>query len=139
MTHAQKERIASLRGEGASYSQIAATLGISENTVKSYGRRNRLDNAVAETQIIPVATSPCAQCGRPMTITKRQDKRFCSDACRLIWWKEHPQALHRKAIYSFSCSHCGVSFDSYGNSHRKYCSRGCYAKAKTIQPVGVRS
>ena len=139
MTYAQKERIASLRGEGASYAHIAAALGMSENTVKSYGRRNRLDTAVVEATSIPAATSPCAHCGGPMIITKRQDKRFCSDACRLAWWKEHPQALNRKAIYHFSCYHCGASFDSYGNSHRKYCSRGCYAKAKTIRPLEVCS
>ena len=139
MTHAQKERIASLRGAGASYAQIAAALSLSENTVKSYGRRNRLDNVAAEALNAPVATGSCAQCGRAMILSKRQDKRFCSDACRMTWWKEHPQALNRKAIYHFSCSHCGASFDSYGNNHRKYCSRGCYAKAKTIRPMEVCS
>jgi len=139
MTHAQKERIASLRADGASYSQIAVALGISDNTIKSYGRRNRLDDTAAEAQIIPVVTSPCAQCGESMIVTKRQDKRFCSDTCRSTWWKEHPKALNRKAVYHFCCSHCGAFFDSYGNNHRKYCSRGCYAKAKTTRLVEVRS
>ena len=132
MTNTQKQRIAAMRGNGESYASIAAALGLSENTVKSHGRRYRLDDITTEVQNSPVMTSPCAQCGKPMSVTKRRDKRFCSDTCRLTWWKERPQALNRKAIYHFSCSHCGAPFHCYGNNHRKYCSRGCYAKAKTI-------
>ena len=40
MTAAQKQRIESLRGKGESYAAIADDLGIPENTIKSYCRRN---------------------------------------------------------------------------------------------------
>lgn len=40
MTDAQKENIRYLRGEGLGYRAIASRLGISENTVKSFCRRN---------------------------------------------------------------------------------------------------
>ncbi len=55
-----------------------------------------------------------------------QHQKFCSDKCRMAWWKAHPDQLNRKAIYHMVCAHCGQPFDSYGNSHRKYCSRACY-------------
>ena len=141
MTYAQKQRIARLRGEGASYAQIGAQLGLSENTVKSYGRRNQLDAAVTMAQNSTGIVSACEHCGQPMALSGQRTKRFCSNACRSAWWKEHPEALDRKAIYKFTCSYCGAAFDCYGNNHRKYCSRGCYAKAKTIlaRPMEVCS
>lgn len=42
MLEVQKENIRYLRGEGLGYGAIAARLGISENTVKSFCRRNGL-------------------------------------------------------------------------------------------------
>jgi len=141
VTHAQKERIASLRGEGASYAQIAAALGVSENTVKSYGRRNRLDSPTEKSPATAAMSCVCDHCGKPLGVSTQKARRFCSDACRMKWWKGHPEAVNRKATYHFTCSHCGASFHSYGNSHRKYCSHGCYAKAKTIvaRPLEVCS
>jgi len=133
MTHFQKERIASLRGEGASYAQIAAALGKSKNTIQAHCRRYGLGSGVS----IKYTGRVCDHCGKRLATSSRKNKRFCSDACRLTWWKEHPEALDRKAIYSFACSCCGAAFDSYGNSHRKYCSRTCYARAKTILAVEV--
>ena len=48
MTDAQKENIRYLRGEGLGYRAIAARLGISENTVKSFCRRNNLTPRMVE-------------------------------------------------------------------------------------------
>ena len=42
MTTAQKQQIEFLRDKGESYATIAYDLGISENTVKSYCRRNNI-------------------------------------------------------------------------------------------------
>lgn len=42
MTDAQKEQVRYLRCEGLGYGAIATRLGISENTVKSFCRRNNL-------------------------------------------------------------------------------------------------
>ena len=141
MTHAQKERIDSLRGDGASYAQIAAALGLSENTVKSYGRRNRIDIAAEKGRDRVATTGACDHCGKFLAVSSQKARRFCSDVCRMKWWKGHPEAVNRNATYHFTCSHCGASFHSYGNSHRKYYSHGCYAKAKTIviRPLEVCS
>ena len=42
MTDKQKQKIIALRRDGAGYGQIAATIGISINTVKSFCRRHSL-------------------------------------------------------------------------------------------------
>ena len=129
MTTAQKERIEYLRSKGNSYAAIAADLGMSENTVKSYCRRNNI--SVSIKQELPVATDTCANCGIPLRHTPgSKQKRFCSDKCRMTWWKAHPEAVNRKAVYRFVCPICGRSFEAYGNAHRKYCSRTCSVAAR---------
>jgi len=125
MTTAQKQRIEYLRGKGESYAAIADDLSISENTVKSYCRRNNIGVAIKQEQ--PVATNTCANCGRPLEHTPgSKRKRFCSDKCRMMWWKAHPEAVNRKAVYRFACPACGTEFEAYGNTRRKYCSRSCF-------------
>jgi len=131
MTNVQKERIARLRKSGESYAVIAVTLGLSENTVQSYCRRNGLGMASTDKDSRAGVERACAHCGKHLGKSRQRTKRFCSGTCRLSWWKMHPDSLNRKAIYHFICAQCGTPFDSYGNIHRKYCSRACYAKAKT--------
>ena len=129
MNTAQKQRIEFLRGKGESYVAIAYDLGISENTVKSYCRRNSIGIAIKQEHF--VATNTCANCGCPLAHkpgSKR--KRFCSDQCRMTWWKAHPESVNRKAVYRFVCPTCGESFEAYGNANRKYCSRACFGAAR---------
>ena len=118
MTLLQKQRIDEMRKHGESYTKIAASLGLSENTIKSYCRRNLLK------------IDTCPQCGKPLVhIPHKRNKKFCSDKCRMAWWKAHPEALNRKAIYNFACLQCGTVFQAYGNAKRKFCSRSCYGQA----------
>jgi endogenous inhibitor of DNA gyrase (YacG/DUF329 family) len=132
MTSLQKERIALLRGKGESYAKIAATLNISENTVKSFCRRNNL-GASKLTELSLQTKEVCKFCGKPLMHTpKAKRKRFCSDKCRMAWWNAHPEAVNHKAVYHFKCMVCGASFESYGNAHRKYCSRACYGAARRV-------
>ena len=129
MTTAQKQRIEFLRGKGESYASIADDLGISENTVKSYCRRNNIDIAIKQEQ--SVATNTCSNCGCPLRHTPgSKHKRFCSEKCRMAWWKAHPESVNRKAVYRFVCPTCGGSFEAYGNANRKYCSRACFGVAR---------
>lgn len=129
MTTAQKQRIELLRGKGESCASIADDLGISENTVKSYCRRNNIGVAIKQEQ--PLATNICANCGCPLRHTPgAKRKRFCSDKCRMDWWKAHPESVDRKAIYCFVCPTCSGSFEAYGNTNRKYCSRACFGMAR---------
>lgn len=124
MTTTQKQQIEELRGKGETYAVIAETIGVSENTVKSYCRRNGIEVAKKKFET-------CPECGMPlMHIPHKRQKRFCSDKCRLAWWEKHPEGLNRKAIYHFVCLNCGTSFTAYGNSKRKYCSRSCASAAR---------
>ena len=132
MTMKQKQKIAILRSKGDSYNKIAAELGIPVNTVQSYCRRNGLvaGCTTPKSEADDVA-DVCPNCGRLLIHTQgAKCKRFCSDKCRSAWWKVHPEALNRKAIYHFVCPKCGKAFESYGNAHRKYCSRACLADAR---------
>ena len=129
MTTSQKQRIEFLRAKGESYAAIADDLGISENTIKSYCRRNNIGVAIKQEQSTPTAT--CANCGCPLTHTPgAKHKRFCSVGCRMAWWKANPEAVDRKALYHFVCPTCGRSFEAYGNANRKYCSRTCFGAAR---------
>lgn len=106
--------------------------GTSENTVKSFCRRNNLGGAIVDT-VNKADGVLCTQCGVPLTHTVgAKQKRFCSDKCRMTWWNAHPEAIIRKAIYNFTCAYCNTAFESYGNKNRKYCSRSCYGKAKAV-------
>lgn len=122
MTDAQKEKIRFWRMEGLGYGAIAVRLGISENTVKSFCRRNRLSGVA-----VKEAPFRCRQCGQPLELRPgRRGRKFCCEACRRAWWKAHPGLVDRKAFYLLTCVHCGREFKSYGNKGRKYCSHACY-------------
>ncbi|MDD4475332.1 MAG: hypothetical protein PHV95_05995 [Eubacteriales bacterium] len=58
------------------------TIGMSENTVKSYCRRNNI--SVSINQELFVDTDACANCGLPLQHMRgSKQKRFCSDKCRM--------------------------------------------------------
>ncbi|MFW9113276.1 helix-turn-helix domain-containing protein [Corynebacterium striatum] len=119
-----REQVMELRRRGASYGQIATSLGMSRNTVKSICRRADITTAPA------VESEPakvCEQCNGHIEPAVA-GQRFCCDACRLAWWHAHPERLNRQAIYAFTCAACGESFDAYGNKRRKYCSHPCYIR-----------
>lgn len=61
MNEEQRQKIIALRRDGAGYGSIAAKLGISINTVKSFCRRNSLT--------APKKSSICEECGKPITQT----------------------------------------------------------------------
>ena len=121
MTAKQRERIADLRHQGYGYIKIGQMLEISNNTVRSFCRRNGLDSDTMTNAVI------CKQCGKPIKIAARhKPRKFCSDACRTLWWNSHLDCVSRKAIYQFTCAYCGKPFSAYGNKERKYCCHACY-------------
>ena len=61
MTDAEKEMIRFLRMEGLGYGAVAERLGLSENTVKSYCRRNHLTGVAAKER-----AKVCRECGVPL-------------------------------------------------------------------------
>lgn len=120
MTDQQKELIRTMRLSGIGYVKIGETLGISDNTVRSFCRRNGLSDTAKN-------TVSCKQCGKLIkVIPKRKPRIFCSDSCRTAWWNGHQDCVARKAVYEYTCTHCGKQFTAYGNAGRKYCSHACY-------------
>ena len=123
MEQKQKMQIIHLREQGCSYAEIAQRVGVSRDTVKTVCRRNSI-NPVEKDE--PVA-GICKRCGKPIERGRyTKNSLFCSDACRLTWWKENPTQMARTAFYTFICAGCGKEFTAYGNAHRKYCSHACY-------------
>ena len=124
MTSDQKNKIREMRNQGYSYGKIAVAVGVSENTVKTYCRRNQLVKDTA------AAVSECIQCGNQMAAgNERTKRRFCSDKCRSAWWRSnHPDKA--RTSYEIKCAFCGKSFVSVGNKAQKYCSHQCYISAR---------
>lgn len=128
MTSGQKTKIAELRSAGFGYANIANALGLTKNQVVSYCHRNGLEG---EKGTVAQADKPevgcCKNCGKPIVqVPGRKQVKFCSDECCQSWWNSHPEAVNRKAVYTFTCACCGKSFTAYGNKSRKYCSHSCY-------------
>ncbi len=128
MTTDQKQKIQQMRQNGQSYLQIASTLTISENTIKSYCRRNNLGTAKSSgPQAVSEIHTSCKHCEKPLAQgTMGQPKKFCSDTCRRAWWKANDSQLMKKAYYTLICTECGNKFESYGNKNRKFCGHACY-------------
>ena len=123
MTTEQRGRIIQLRGCGKSYDEISDALGIPVNTISSFCRRAGVDGQSKDIKSV----GACKQCGKLIkSKIGYKQRQFCSDACRLAWWNEHPDQVEKKAIYTFACACCGRTFVAYGNQHRKYCSHACY-------------
>lgn len=124
MTGEQKALVSSLRASGVGYGTIAKRTGLSENTVKSYCRRN------GTSEVAPAESSEphkCRFCGAAVPQTPgRKEKKFCSDKCRNKWWNTHLDLVERRATREIACQNCGKTFMVYGKRERKYCSHACY-------------
>jgi len=117
----EKEKIRYWRGEGLGYKSVADKLGISENVVKGYCRREGLDGE-------PVPDTACRQCGKPLEGDPR--KKFCGDACRNRWWNAHAYLREPRPQNRRVCVHCGAAFHSEPGKNRKYCGHPCYIAAR---------
>ena len=106
MTQDQINTINQMRRDGYGARKIAKSTGIPFETVKSHLRRH---------PDIPTDGDRCRYCGAQIQSTpKRRPRKYCSDKCRLAWWKEHSDELNRKAFYPRICPNCGQSYMAYG-------------------------
>ena len=128
MTNQQKEQITALRSQGYGYATIAKAVGLKKDTVVAFCRKIGLTGTkAADNSRIELDAGFCLQCGALLTQTPgRKRVKFCSDNCRTIWWNAYPEKVNRRAVYHFTCAHCGKPFTAYGNAKRKYCSHTCY-------------
>ena len=116
----EKEKIRYWRGEGLGYKAVAAKMGLSENAVKGYCKRNGLGGGYNP--------NACRQCGKPLEGAGR--KRFCGDACHNQWWNAHPYLRDSRPQNRRVCAHCGAEFFSAPGKNRKYCGHPCYVAAR---------
>jgi len=119
MNDRQKQQIEVMRRKGHGSADIAKTLGLPVNTVKSYLRRK---------QDTPVSGDLCRNCGKRLVQNPRaREKSFCSSHCRQTWWNSNrDQVQHRDARF-MECANCGREFEAHGKRQRKYCSSACCA------------
>lgn len=131
MTKDEKAKVEYLRAEeGLGYRVIAARLGLPLDTVKSHCRRKGLGGVASKAEGFA-----CRYCGERLPKEPvRKNRKFCSDACRRAWWKEHPELRERRTFYPMVCALCGKEFQSYENKKRTYCSSACYFEARFGKP-----
>lgn len=124
MTQDEKCNISRLRTQGIGYRRIASILGLSENTVKSYLKRNA---TLAPSE---KAHGFCRLCGKAIEQKPHKRKReFCSDYCRSRWWRKNSDLSGRKKAVMQRCKCCNKEFYSYTSENRSFCSRSCYIKS----------
>ena len=121
MLQNKSAEIERLRIEGIGYRRIAARLGISENTVKSYLKRNKQKQRSEE------LLKTCKQCGKVIEQQPhKRKKEFCSDYCRSRWWRKNADlSIGDKAVQK-KCPMCNKPFFVYRSEKRSFCSRECY-------------
>ncbi len=111
-----KETIIEMKNSGSSYSQIATNLKISVNTVKSIIKRAKDEKTKEERY--------CLNCGaRLKMIPKHKKKKFCSDVCRLAYWKKN-----NRSLIEGICKKCGRTVYYYPSKIKSFCCRSCYLK-----------
>ena len=120
MTAEQKKQIEKLRKQFVPYSVIARETGLSANTVKSYSYRHGLHT----TQLL-TERSLCLCCGKPLPPKKTRPLKYCSNKCKMKYWRENRIKDTDKMIETH-CVICGRRIYDYESAHRKYCSRECY-------------
>ena len=84
-----------MRLEHWGYKAIATYMGISRDRVRSYCDTIGLKGNCAEfTPKNDLRNNPtfCRNCGKPINQNSYgRKKKFCCEACRRAWWKEHPK------------------------------------------------
>jgi len=137
VTNAQKLLVGDMRAAGQGYKQIAATLGISANTIKSYCYRGNLtrhdaskETGIKEINAIKENKEICKQCG--VVLLQRsglKQRTFCSAECRVRWWSKNRNQLDGASTVLKRCERCGAPFRSQLSAKRKYCGHACYVLA----------
>ena len=123
MTQLEKQEIIKLKLAGNSYKQISELTGICISTIKSLCTRyNSKQNEIVEY---------CRFCGRKLSFTAgKKQKKYCSDKCRMSYWREHQCEMHSIRIVKVECSVCHKEFNAYETKKRKYCCWDCYLDAR---------
>lgn len=91
-----KKRIAELRQQNYSYRFIGDALSLSPNTVKSICRRRHFDAiGPRKTKAEKQQTVLCKNCHRTLGRDGHKNRLFCSEACRMEWWKNNRRIIEK--------------------------------------------
>ena len=74
----QKAQIETMKKQGCTIRKISNELNVPVGTIKSYLSRRK-------------SFRQCECCGKSLSITSAHIKRFCSDKCRMKWWRENKE------------------------------------------------
>ena len=134
-------QITELRHKGLGYKSIGIVVGTSKENVRYYCKTHGLDGDVEQVkmQYREQRNTPdnCKYCGGHIDRKPHSGKKlFCSDECRRLWWKKHPEEANHgdAATYECRCAYCKrVSYsygkkgnqDSFGKSEK--CCYGKYS------------
>lgn len=124
MNELQKEKIKELRKSGYGYKRVAAELGISINTIKSFCRKEGLNGVKGTVQTNDV----CLTCGLALPPSKTKKRKFCSKECREKWWSKNRKALNKRNSRIEYCLNCGKEMRLYPYETSKYCCHACYTQ-----------
>ena len=126
----RKEQAKLLRTRGMSHTKIAAMTGLTRGIVnnisrkmdsveKNHGLDERMKNGES-----------CLYCGADIQqhAGTGRSRKFCGDECRRAYWKIHRSEGKRRenTVFTHICLFCGRTFEVYGRTPRKYCSRHCF-------------
>ncbi len=120
-----ENRIIDLHCHGVSFVEISRQLNIPAATNKSYVYRHLEDVAVEMGSL-----HLCPQCGGPVPEMHFKPRRFCSDRCRVQYWKEHRDEGKHPSMVPHTCAGCHDTFMDYAGRNRRYCSHSCYIQAR---------
>lgn len=138
MSEQEKQYIVKQRRLGKSFVQIGRELGRGESSVRYafhhiMGKGQKVDEAVPAMVLGGGAstTPKCKYCGRDFERSALGGKQlFCSPHCRNAWGNEQK----RRTPYGRVCEQCGCEFTAFGNPHKRFCSRKCFADSqKAVQ------
>jgi len=120
-----KSQIINLHCEGVRYVDISRQLKIPVSTIKSFIYRHQADVEAAMDNL-----PTCPRCGALVPKMHFKPRRFCSDRCRILFWKEHRGECKHTSMVPFACKMCQGIFMDYAGRNRQYCSHSCYIQAR---------
>ena len=95
MTKQDLENMRVLRESNYSFPAIAEALDMNENSVRAICSKNNF-KPISKRKRPLGKPSICPYCGKMVTQTSAQTKRFCNDRCRLYHWRSKQNDLKRK-------------------------------------------
>ena len=117
----ERNEILRLHDLGKTHNQIAETLGKTRDSVIGVLKRSKKHQEFHKNH--------CLMCGKEFEINPQGQKRkYCSDRCRYLSWRENHKGEARKKTKECTCLCCEKKFFAYSHKKQSFCSRQCAAR-----------